>query len=121
MTLAARRRIGSTPALEDVLHGLIAFMAREVLAIALSSFSNRKFLMFMAKSDKEDLALIRDLMADGKVKPVIDRRFRLSQVPDAVRYAEEGHARGKVVITLEPKQAISGNCSRDLSITVVNR
>lgn len=80
---------------------VIAFLAREVLAIALSSFSNRKFLMLMAKSDKEDLALIRDLMADGKVKPVIDKSFRLSQVPDAVRYAEEGHARGKVVISVE--------------------
>jgi NADPH:quinone reductase-like Zn-dependent oxidoreductase len=80
---------------------VVAFVAREVLAIALSSFSNRTFMMFMAKSDKEDLAIIRDLMADGKVKPVIDKRFTLSQVPDAVRYAEEGHARGKVVISVE--------------------
>ncbi len=80
---------------------VITFMAREVLAIALSSFSNRKFIMFMAKSDREDLEIMRDLMADGKVKPVIDKSFTLSQVPDAVRYAEEGHARGKVVISVE--------------------
>ena len=40
-------------------------------------------------------------MATGKVKPVIDRRYRLSEVPDAIRYLEQKHARGKVVIDLE--------------------
>lgn len=80
---------------------VMTFLAREVLAISLSSFSNRKFLMFMAKSDLEDLVVMRDLMAGGEVRPVIDKRYTLSQVPDAVRYAEQGHARGKVVITVE--------------------
>ena len=46
---------------------------------------------------------MRDLMEAGKVTPVIDRRYRLSEVPEAIRYLEEGHARGKVVITLEKK------------------
>ena len=41
-----------------------------------------------------------DLLADGKVKSVIDRRYELSQVPDALRYLGEGHARGKIVITV---------------------
>jgi NADPH:quinone reductase-like Zn-dependent oxidoreductase len=55
----------------------------------------------MAKRSKEDLAILRDLMEAGKVTPVVDRRYRLSEVPEAIRYLEEGHARGKVVITVE--------------------
>ena len=80
---------------------VLAFLAREILAIGLSSFSSRKFMMFMAKSDREDLAVIRDLMAEGKVKPVIQKCFSLGEVPEAFRFAEQGHARGKVVITIE--------------------
>jgi NADPH:quinone reductase-like Zn-dependent oxidoreductase len=49
----------------------------------------------------EDLTIIRELMTTGKVTPVIDRRYRLSDVPEAIRYLAEGHARGKVVITVE--------------------
>jgi NADPH:quinone reductase-like Zn-dependent oxidoreductase len=48
----------------------------------------------------EDVATVTDLMAAGKVKPVIDRRFPLSQVVDALRWVDEGHARGKVIITV---------------------
>jgi NADPH:quinone reductase-like Zn-dependent oxidoreductase len=44
---------------------------------------------------------MRELIEAGKVTPVIDRRYKLSEVPEAVRYLEEGHARGKVVVTLE--------------------
>jgi NADPH:quinone reductase-like Zn-dependent oxidoreductase len=55
----------------------------------------------MAKSNQEDLRILGELMAAGKVTPVIDRHYRLSEVPDAIRYLEEGHARGKVVITVE--------------------
>ncbi len=53
-----------------------------------------------AKGNATDMATISDLMAAGKVNSVIDRRYGLSEVPDAIRYLEEGHARGKVVITL---------------------
>jgi NADPH:quinone reductase-like Zn-dependent oxidoreductase len=60
----------------------------------------------MAKRSKEDLAILRDLMEAGKVTPVVDRRYRLSEVPEAIRYLEEGHARGKVVITVEPDEAV---------------
>jgi NADPH:quinone reductase-like Zn-dependent oxidoreductase len=56
----------------------------------------------MAKRSKEDLAILRDLMEEGKVTPVIDRRYRLSEVPEAIAYLETGRARGKVVITVEP-------------------
>ncbi len=54
-----------------------------------------------AKPNKEDLVFIQALLAAGQVVPVIDRRYPLSQVPDAIRYLEAGHAQGKVVITME--------------------
>jgi NADPH:quinone reductase-like Zn-dependent oxidoreductase len=63
--------------------------------------------MVMAKRNQEDLALLRDLMAEGKVTPVIDRRYALSEVPEAISYLEEGHARGKVVITMDPNREAS--------------
>ena len=62
--------------------------------------------MMLAKPSKKDLNILRELVETGKVKPVIDRRYSLSEVPEAIRYLEEGHARGKVVITLEPKQPL---------------
>ncbi len=55
---------------------------------------------FVAKITKEDLGVMSELLANGTVKSVIDRRFELAQVPDALRYLGEGHARGKIVITV---------------------
>jgi NADPH:quinone reductase-like Zn-dependent oxidoreductase len=55
--------------------------------------------MFLARSKKDDLTLLGELVETGKVKPVIDKRYILSEVPQAIRYLEGGHARGKVVIT----------------------
>ena len=51
--------------------------------------------------DHDDLALLGNLMQDGAVTAVIDRRYSLAEVPDAVRYLEEGHARGKVIIEVD--------------------
>jgi NADPH:quinone reductase-like Zn-dependent oxidoreductase len=56
--------------------------------------------MGVAKPNQKDLAFMKDLLESGKVKPVIDRCYPLSEVPEALRYLEEGHARGKVVITV---------------------
>jgi NADPH:quinone reductase-like Zn-dependent oxidoreductase len=67
----------------------------------LSLIGRKKMCNFMAKINKEDLVLLKDLLEAGKVVPVIDRRYPLSQVAEAIRYLEEGHARGKVVITME--------------------
>lgn len=58
-------------------------------------------LMETAKTNKKDLLFIKDLLEAGKVVPVIDRSYPLSEVPEAIRYLEAGRARGKVVITVE--------------------
>jgi NADPH:quinone reductase-like Zn-dependent oxidoreductase len=50
---------------------------------------------------KADLVSMKELLEAGKVTPTIDRRYSLSELPDALRYLEKGHARGKVVITVE--------------------
>jgi NADPH:quinone reductase-like Zn-dependent oxidoreductase len=67
----------------------------------LASVGRSQTVGFMlAKITKEDLVFLQELLEAGKVKPVIDRRYELSQVRDALRYLGEGHARGKIVITV---------------------
>jgi NADPH:quinone reductase-like Zn-dependent oxidoreductase len=75
-------------------------LTRAVRALLWSQFSSRKLTGLLAKPNQKDLDTLRDLMEAGKVTPVIDRHYTLSEVPEAIRYLEEGHARGKVVITL---------------------
>jgi len=69
--------------------------------VMLSRFVSQKLLPFLAHLSKDDLIVMRELLESGKVVPVIDRSYPLSDVPEAIRYLEEGHARGKVVITME--------------------
>jgi NADPH:quinone reductase-like Zn-dependent oxidoreductase len=71
-------------------------------AMVLSKFVNQQMGMMLADLNQKDLTELGDLMKSGKVKPVIDRTYKsLSELPDAIKYLEEGHARGKVVITVE--------------------
>src|SRR5436190_4365882 len=81
--------------------GLWDFLTRALTAPVLSRSVSQTFVTFVAKLNKQDLTIMRELMATGKVTPVIDRRYSLSEVPEAMRYLETRHARGKVVITLE--------------------
>lgn len=62
---------------------------------------SQKIVNLLAKPNQKDLIFMQELLEAGKVVPVIDRCFPLSQVAEAIRYLEEGHARGKVVITME--------------------
>ena len=55
----------------------------------------------LVKPNKQDLVCMKELLEAGKVVPVIDRTYSLREVPEALRYLEAGHARGKVVITME--------------------
>ena len=81
---------------------MIGFLARATLtAPVLSRFVSQKFVIFITKITKEDLAVMRDLMESRKVTPVIERRYRLNEVSEAIRYLATGHARAKLVIILE--------------------
>lgn len=81
------------------LHGkMIGVLTGRITELVLSPFVSQKFSSFMAKLNREDLTAIGALMEAGKVTPVIDRRYSLSEAAEAVGYAEEGHARGKVII-----------------------
>jgi NADPH:quinone reductase-like Zn-dependent oxidoreductase len=76
-------------------------MMTPIKALMLSPFVDQEIILILAEINKEDLATLGDLMQAGKVTPVIDRRYKLSEVPAAIRYSEEGHARGKIIINLE--------------------
>ena len=80
---------------------MMALLASMIKDLSLSAFGNQKAVMFIAKPSPDDLKLIGDLIATGRLNPVIERRYSLSEASDAVRHVEEGHARGKVIITLE--------------------
>ncbi len=73
---------------------------RMIRMLVLSRFVGQDLSMMLAKQDGKDLSIIADLMTSGKVTPVIDRQYKLSEVPEAIRYLEKGHARGKVVINV---------------------
>ena len=62
---------------------------------------DKKMIPFVANPTRSDLTFLKDLLEDGNVKPTIDRRYNLEQVPDAIRYLEEGHAKGKLIITVK--------------------
>ena len=81
--------------------GFIGLLARPLKAMVLSPFISQQMGMMMADPSQKDLTVLADLMQSGKVKAIIDRTYKLAEVPEAIRYLEEGHARGKVVITLE--------------------
>jgi NADPH:quinone reductase-like Zn-dependent oxidoreductase len=82
-------------------NSVIRLLSHLITEFVLSRFVRQRFVTSMTRLSKEDLTILRDLMAAGKVTPVIDRCYRLSEVPEAIRYFEEGHARGKIVITFE--------------------
>jgi NADPH:quinone reductase-like Zn-dependent oxidoreductase len=78
-----------------------------IKALVLKPFVTQEMSMMLAEMNKKDLTILADLIQSGKVKPVIDRTYPLSQVPEALRYLEEGHARGKVVITVGDNNEVS--------------
>ncbi len=73
----------------------------------MSMTGSKKMGNMMARTNQEDLAFLGGLLGAGKIVPVIERRYPLSQVPEAIRYLEEGHARGKLVITLEDEETVT--------------
>ena len=78
--------------------GLLVMMIKPLV---LSVFVSQKAIPFIAKSNQDDLKQLGELIATGKIKPIIDRRYSLTDVPDGMRYLEAGHARGKVIINVD--------------------
>jgi NADPH:quinone reductase-like Zn-dependent oxidoreductase len=76
-------------------------ISRMITSTLQSIFVSQKPVSIFAKMNQADLLLMNELLLSGKVKPVIDRCCRLNEVPDAMRYLEEGHARGKVLLTVD--------------------
>ncbi|MEJ2186204.1 MAG: zinc-binding dehydrogenase, partial [Gemmatimonadota bacterium] len=76
-------------------------LGRTLAALALSAVAPRQGRPFVALGDHADLLVLKDLLESEEVAPVIDRAYPLAEVPDAFRYLEGGHARGKVVIKVE--------------------
>jgi NADPH:quinone reductase-like Zn-dependent oxidoreductase len=74
---------------------------RVIQMVLLKPFVKQPMTMMMADSNATDLTLLAGLMETGKVKPIIDRTYKISDLPAAIRYLEEGHARGKVVLTVD--------------------
>jgi len=72
-----------------------------LLGSLLSWVGSKKARFFIANINHKDLAFLKELLEAGRIVPVIDRRYPLSRVADAIRYLEEGHAQGKIVITIE--------------------
>src|SRR5437016_2829247 len=81
--------------------GFLGGLGKALWAMVFSKFVSQQMGMMMADANHNDLAILADMMQSGKLKPVIDRTYKLEQVPDAIRYVEKGHARGKVVIAVE--------------------
>jgi NADPH:quinone reductase-like Zn-dependent oxidoreductase len=70
------------------------------LRVMMSRFGGQKLRTFISTQNHEDMIVLKKLIESGKLTPVIDRTYPLSEVPEAIRYLEEGHAQGKVVITV---------------------
>ncbi len=75
-------------------------LSRQVKALSLSPFVSQRLRTFVAAHNRDDLAALKELVEAKELAPVIDRRYELSEVPEALRYQGEGHSQGKIVITL---------------------
>ncbi|MES0340656.1 MAG: NAD(P)-dependent alcohol dehydrogenase, partial [Anaerolineales bacterium] len=80
---------------------LAQYFQAMLLGPLISMTGSKKMGALMAKANKKDLVFMKELLEAGKVVPVIDRRYTLSEVAEALRYLEEGHHQGKIVITME--------------------
>lgn len=104
-SLSANRRVMTPDGIMVLVGGAkgdwLAPLLGPLKAMLYSPFVDQTFVMLLARLDQDDLQALGDLMRAGEMTPVIDRSYGLSEVADAIRYSEEGHARGKIVIDVE--------------------
>ncbi len=81
--------------------GVLGVMGKALNAAVYSRFVKQKMGFMMAQPTTDDLTLLAGMVESGKLKPIIDRTYKLDQIKEAIAYVEEGHARGKVIITVE--------------------
>ncbi len=98
---AYKRALGPTGTFVMTGGSMAQMFQAMLLARWMSKPGGKQMSFLMAKLNKNDLVYLKGLLEAGKIAPVIERRYPLSQVADAVRYLEAGHAQGKIVITFE--------------------
>jgi len=101
---------------DKIIRRLLSFIIRARL-----SRGDKKFLFFVAKGNQEDFVILKELMESGKIMPVIDRRYSLGETAQAVRYFEEGHTRGKIIITMDHNNDTPGWSGSNASSRRVSR
>jgi len=75
-------------------------MGRQMRALALSPFTRQRLTMLISRQRRADLETLARLIEAGQLTPVIDKTYPLDQAPDAMRYLQAGHARGKLVLAV---------------------
>jgi NADPH:quinone reductase-like Zn-dependent oxidoreductase len=93
--------------------GLMWRIARGFGTTLWSGLTDHKFARYMTKMDQADLKFLSDLMAEGKVTPFVEKTYRLNETVEALRYFSEGHARGKLVITIDDEGSSAGQLTAD--------
>jgi NADPH:quinone reductase-like Zn-dependent oxidoreductase len=96
------RRVLSQNGIYVAIGGLVPILQALLLGRLLSALGRKKMTFFIAKANQTDLLFLKSLLQAGKVVPVIDRRYPLSDAAEALRYLAEGHAQGKIVLTVPP-------------------
>jgi NADPH:quinone reductase-like Zn-dependent oxidoreductase len=104
-----RRALGREGIFVMVGGGLARILQAVSLGPLLSWMGSKKMRFFIAKINGTDLRLLTDLLEAGKIVPIIDRRYPLGEVAEALRYREEGHAQGKIVITIHHGKDVQGS------------
>ena len=98
--LSAYKKILTPDGIYVMVGGSLSQIFKSLLFGWLMSFGSKKMRSLSAKANKNDLEFLAKLLEDGKIKPVIERRYSLDKTDDAMRYLSEGHAQGKVIINV---------------------
>ena len=104
--LTAYKKILTSNGTYVMVGGSLSQIFKSLLFGWILSFGSKKMKFLAAKANKNDLEFLAKLLEEGMIKPVIDRRFSLDKTAAAMRYLRQGHATGKVVINIVPKQMI---------------